>query len=198
VFKNCFTLCVDMDDTIENLLAAWLTWLNNKYKTNVQPQDVKDWEIQKTFPYLTEEQILEPLSKREFWKTVTPKEDAIYYLQRLIDEGQDVYIVTASHFETFQYKIEEVLLKYFPMIDPKKIICLYQKSMLKCDIMIDDHIENLRNNDCYKFLLKAPYNENIDLPPKCKYVNDWKEIYDTLKILDWIYTCENKKTILYN
>ena len=45
-----FTICVDMDDTIVNLVPAWINWLNRKHKTNVHYEDVTDWDISKFFP----------------------------------------------------------------------------------------------------------------------------------------------------
>ena len=46
-----------MDDTIENLLEAWLTYLNSKHGTTIFPQDVISWNVSDYFPQLTAEQV---------------------------------------------------------------------------------------------------------------------------------------------
>ena len=80
MIKISKVLLVDMDDVIENLCPCWCRWLNEHYGTNVSAEEIVDWDINKFFPELTREQIFEPLFKEEFWKTVTPKLDAIKYL----------------------------------------------------------------------------------------------------------------------
>lgn len=197
MFKNCFTICIDMDDTIEDLLTAWLTWLNTKYGYSVSSDQVTVWGMEKLYPTLTYTQIFEPLSDKAFWRTVKPLPEAQQYLQKLIDAGQDIYIVTSAKYDTVRPKIEECLLKYFPMIDYHKIIIAYNKQMIKCDILIDDGIQNLINGDYYKILVDAPYNQNIPEGLNCKRVFSWAEIYQTICDLDWFYTCENKQTINY-
>ena len=53
------TILVDMDDTMEELLPAWVVYLNNKYHTNVNPNGITDWDIENFFPELTKEQVFE-------------------------------------------------------------------------------------------------------------------------------------------
>ena len=60
------TICCDFDDTMNQLLPAWINWLNNKYNLNVQLDEVDTWYIDKIFPTLTEDQIYEPLNTPDF------------------------------------------------------------------------------------------------------------------------------------
>ena len=39
------TILIDIDDTIEDLLAAWCKWLNDLYGLNVKPDEVTDWDV---------------------------------------------------------------------------------------------------------------------------------------------------------
>ena len=196
--KNCFTICIDMDDTIENLLPAWLNWLEGQYHFHIDQEDINSWDILTLFPFLTPEQIYAPLYSRDFWKRVTPKEDAIIYIQKLINDGHDVYICTASPYGTLVYKFEEILEKYFPFIDYKHIIVAYPKQMIKCDIMIDDGYHNLIGGNYLKILFEANYNRSFDEKEyNILRVHSWKEIYDTINTHDWIYSCEGKETIDY-
>ena len=76
------TILVDMDDTIEDLLGAWLSFLNNKHGTNVKRNDVREWDISKAFPTLERKQVYEPLTINEFWGTIKPVEGAYDTLKK--------------------------------------------------------------------------------------------------------------------
>lgn len=196
--KNCFTICIDMDDTIEDLLPTWIEWLSNQYHFPANKNEMKSWDILSMFPFLDGEQIYSPLFDQNFWKLVQPKEDAIEYIKKLIDDGHDIYICTASHYGSVQHKFVEVLEKYFPFIDYKHIIVAYHKQMIKCDIMIDDGYHNLIGGDYLKLLFDASYNRSFNEKEyNILRVHSWKEIYDTINTLDWIYSCEGKETIAY-
>ena len=106
-------ILVDMDDTIEELLPAWCKWLNKCYGTKVDSKNITEWEVAKLFPDLTISQVFSPLiDNPEFWKTVKPKSGATKYLKKLIDEGNEVYIVTASHYKNIVPKYEYVIEKH--------------------------------------------------------------------------------------
>ena len=59
-FSN-ITVLIDIDDTIENLCEEWCNYLNRKYGTMVTYKDVTKWDMRKSFPNLTKEQVFEPL-----------------------------------------------------------------------------------------------------------------------------------------
>lgn len=197
-FKNCFTIAIDMDDTIENLLSAWIDWLNREHNLNASINDVKSWEMGVLYPQLSHEQIFAPLFNDSFWYTVAPKLDAVEYLERLIKEGQDVYIVTSSHYSTVKPKFEAIIERYFPSIDWKHIIITNNKQMIKCDIMIDDGPHNLENGQYIRVLFDAPHNKTYPAEEhKMKRVYNWEEAYNLIKNLDWFYSIHNLETIKY-
>lgn len=187
-----------MDDTIENLVDAWVAWLNKAHNLSVSVEDIKCWDIKMAFPSLSEEQIYTPLYITEFWKTVTPKPDAIKYVDQLVKDGHDVFICTSAHYQTIQPKMDEVLLKFFPCITWRNIITIHTKQMIKCDIMIDDGCHNLENGDYIKILFDAPWNRSYNETEQgMKRVKSWEEIYNTIKDLDWFYACKGLDTVDY-
>lgn len=152
------TILVDMDDTIEHLLEAWVACLNERHGTQVRYGDITEWNLCNVFPTLTEEQIYAPLVEEDFWKTVRPMEDAAEVLKWTIDQGHKVYIVTASDYRTISAKMEHVLFKHFPFIKWENVIITSNKQMIRGDILIDDAPHNLEGGDYVKILMSAGHN----------------------------------------
>ena len=124
------TILIDIDDTIEDLLAAWCKWLNDLYGLNVKPDEVTDWDVAKFFPTLTKEQVFEPLHTDHFWKTVEPKDEAVKYVKQLIDDGFNVYLCTTTDYRNVKPKYEYIILKHFPFISWRQVIVAGRKQLM--------------------------------------------------------------------
>ena len=174
-------ICIDMDDTIEYLLPAWLRWLNNQYNFNITPEMVNSWDITKYFPHLTMDQICEPLHIPEFWDTVRPMSDAIEYIDKLIKDGHKVYICTSTDYRIAPEKFNRCLFKHFPYIEWKNVIIARKKQLIHCNILIDDAMHNIVGP--YKGFLKATIH-NLDFKPEdyptVTKVYCWKHIYEEI------------------
>lgn len=104
---------LDMDDVLDDLLPAWVNWLNEKHGQSVSVEDITQWDMPAAYPELTGEQVYAPLETEEFWQTVLPKEGAVEGVRKLLDEGFDVYVVTSSSYKTLKYKTEHVSVEVF-------------------------------------------------------------------------------------
>lgn len=155
-------ILVDMDDTIEYLLFAWIDRLNERHGLSVKYSDIQEWNLCVAFPMLTREQVYEPLYEDDFWLTVKPIPGAYEVLTWAIDEGHEVYIVTASAYETIKSKMENVLFRYFPFLSWKNVIIAHNKQMICGDMLIDDAPHNLENGNYVKVLMTAPHNLAYD------------------------------------
>lgn len=175
-------ILVDMDDTIENLGIAWVDYLNRKYDKNVNWYDIRKWDMQIPYPDLTEEQIYGALNDEDLWDNVTAKEDAAHYLKKLMDEGNKVYIVTASWYTTILPKMERCLFKLFPFLTWSQVIVVLDKHMVKGDILIDDNPLNLVGGDYFGILFTAPHNIDYDdSQADMIRVDNWKSAYLIIK-----------------
>lgn len=156
------TILVDMDDTIEHLLDAWVDCLNEQHGTTVKCKDIVEWDLCKVFPGLTREQIFAPLSELGFWKTVKPMDGAADTLKWMIDCGHSVYIVTASYYTTVAPKVKECLLVHFPFISWDQVIVTSHKQLVRGDVLFDDAPHNLEGGSYFKVLVNAPHNMSYD------------------------------------
>lgn len=172
------TILVDMDDTITDLLGAWIGMLNRLYGTNVMPEDVRQWNIVESFPSLTKGQVFAPLMCDSLWNYVHPKEGAVETLKQFIIDGHRVFIVTTSTYETLRAKMDVVLFHYFPFLSWENVIITGNKQMIKGDVLIDDGIHNLIGGDYVKILVDAPHNRWFNAEENgIIRVNSWAEIY---------------------
>lgn len=174
-----YTILIDVDDTIENLVEEWCKYLNEKYGTSVSHNDISDWDIRQFFPDLTPDQVYEPLHTEDIWYRLSPKDEAVEYVKRLIEDGHDIYLCTSTNYRNVKSKYEGVVQRLFPYIDWERVIVTYNKQMLKADFLIDDYINNLVGGDYKKILMDAPHNRSIDLKGTDIFrAKNWKEIYE--------------------
>ena len=177
-------ILVDMDDTIEHLLLAWVDCLNERHGTTVRCDDIQDWDISTAFPTLTKGQVYAPLVEDDFWKTVRPIDGAAEVLEWAIEEGHEIYIVTTSSYHALQSKMENVLFRYFPFISWDRVIITSNKQIIRGDMLIDDAPHNLENGQYVKVLMTAPHNRKYDA--KRNYmirVHTWDEVKQCIKKL---------------
>lgn len=166
---------IDFDGVINNMLDTWVKWLNIKHGTSVQVKDVTDWEMVKSFPSLTLEELFAPLNTPEFWDEVSIKKEAPEVIERLMAEDHEVYVVTSSHYKTLDYKLKKCLFAHLPFLDKEHVIITYNKSLIRCDVLLDDAEHNLSNFTGVRVLFDAPYNQGCSCADY--RVGTWKEFY---------------------
>lgn len=175
--KNKLVILVDMDDTIENMLDAWLEIVNEQYGYNVDREQILVWNVAAAYPGLTQEQVYDVILHDEFWEKVRPIPYAPEALKHFMDMGHELYLVTATPYESVVGKMEQVIFKYFPYISWDRVIITRNKQMLKADILIDDGFHNHQGGDYIKILVDAPYNRAFDSKAAgMRRVYDWREI----------------------
>ena len=105
-----------------------------------------------------------------------------YMIERLIKEGFDVYICTASLFDTIKAKFEYTIGRYFPYISWNKIIVTKNKQLINGDILIDDGIHNLEGGRYRKILMSAPHNLSYDAASNgMTRVTTWRDAYSAVR-----------------
>ena len=173
------TIVCDVDDVLFNLLPYWVDIINKRHGTSVNAADITQWDMQETFPSLTKEQIRAPLLEREFWEHIPTINGACECLERLVEDGHKVYLCTATDHRNFKYKVE-ALQEHFPMIPKKSIMSVWDKSLIACDVFIDDAIFNLQGKYVsYKILVDQSYNQvGFKTNKRTRFrVCNWQEIY---------------------
>lgn len=171
-------LC-DADDTIENLCETWINRLNCIYGTKVNPDEVVDWDISLFFPELTKEQVYAPIYDKDFWRNILPIEGC-YSVLCEINRIYDLYIVTATNYQTCDTKIERIL-NLFPFLQWSQFIIASRKQLVHGDYLIDDGTHNFAGGNYKGILFDRPHNRLFDEKAAgLTRVHTWNEIGNIL------------------
>ena len=170
---------IDFDGTINDMLDTWVSWLNKSHGTSVKVSDITEWELSKQFPKLSKSELFAPLNDPDFWYYVTIKPDAVIVIKDLIDKGHKVFIVTSSHYRTLPAKLDRCLFEHFPFLNKENVIITYDKSLIRCDMLLDDGEHNLTDFPGIRVLFDAPYNTNSNVADY--RVHTWKEFSDLME-----------------
>ena len=172
------TILVDMDDVLEDLLPAWVEYLNCKYGCRVRLSDITGWDMRQFFPQLRYDELYGALFDDALWSRVKPKRGAQEYVRRLIDDGHQVFVVTASHPKTIASKMEKVLFRYFPYRTWDNVIVTSKKQMIQGDVLVDDGPHNLAGGAYHKILMDAPHNQDVDVAAMgAVRAMSWRDVY---------------------
>lgn len=180
-------ICVDWDCVLNNLMDKTLEIYNAQSGKNIQMSDLTSYNFYDCLPREDADGIVKLFKNKAMWDALTPIDGARKGLQKLIDDGNKVYIVTATATENWPWKISW-LKKYFPFFNTDNVVRLMDKSLFKCDIMIEDAYEQLiKNKLCHKIILDYPWNccEEKDWVHSTYRCKNWQEIVEAVnKIKD--------------
>jgi len=182
---------IDVDNVISNfddtLLKEYLKHdreLRNTGIINENPEYFRrgmfDWSED-------EEQSFYNKNIEKFARNLKPFDDAVYYIQKLKQAGNEIYIISGRNNGEYEnpYKLtEEWLSKYHIVYDKLILTNAYnkQEKSNKCienhiDIMIEDSTStclDLMKNGIKVYTMNTRYNQNEE---NLDRVSNWKEIY---------------------
>jgi 5'-nucleotidase len=115
-----------------------------------------------------------------FFRTLPLIEGGRQAIETLMEEFE-VYIVSAAmEFPLSLYEKKQWLEEHFPFISWKNIVFCGDKSIIKTDYLIDDHLKNLDNFSGIPLMFTAAHNVNINHHQR---LNNWAEILTYFKSL---------------
>ncbi len=170
-------LCVDVDDVICNLQEVVIDIFNDRYGSNYKIEDFTDYDVMNVLPTQDGVVMKDMYSETGLYNKVKPILGAQESLQKLINMGHQVYLVTAAIPKTYGEKVE-FIKRYFPFISEENIVCMKHKWMFKCDIMIEDNLQTLLAKPYYhRVLLDRPWNKSTkDYVYGVHRCTNWNEI----------------------
>lgn len=166
-----------MDDVLAETLPAICDAYNKIYKTSITQEDIDNWKFYKSLGHDDAEGqkiINEIFSIENFWLNIEPKHDAFHIMADL-NKTYELYVASAP-FPTKKCIPDKItwMKKHFPFLSYHQIIFIYNKGLLRGDIMIDDKPDNLIVFHGLKVLYRTPVNRQYN--DFDHIVNNWREI----------------------
>lgn len=178
-------LCVDVDNVINNLQEAVTNLFNERHGTNYTLDDFHDYNVENVLP------VKEAIAMKEMYgesgiydhvKPITGSQDGI---QKLINDGHQVYLVTDAIIKNYHEKVEW-LHHFFPFVDDAHIVAMKHKHLFKCDIMYEDNMHNLLAGVSYhRVCMDYPWNrDGKDYVYDIHRCTNWGEFLDIVNKLN--------------
>lgn len=172
-------IAVDIDDTICNLQEVVIDLFNKRHGTHYTINDFTEYDVMNVLPTQDGLVMRDMYGESGLYDIVKPLPGAQESLEKLINLGHQVYLVTAAIPKTYGEKVA-FINRFFPCIDESHIVCMKHKWMFKADIMIEDNIQTLLAKPyCHRICFNQPWNQNVnDWVHDIHRVSGWNEIID--------------------
>lgn len=164
---------------------GWLAYLNAYYKQTANiPEENIEYNLSKYFTIQDHQFAMgvDGLTKYWTWDNLydyaVPLPHTRKIANKWIEQGHDVVFVSmalGNHFESKKLFLE----KYFK---GASFVVTSRKDLIPCDVFIDDRNNFLNMADArYKFKVKTPYTQEVELTSEVVVVNNFDEISKYLK-----------------
>lgn len=175
----------DIDNCLNNLGERMLEVYNARSGKNIQMQDITSYNFAECLPKSDADGICSLFKEKELWDSLKPLSGARETLKKLIQQGHRIYLATATDPVNFEWKCSWIKT-FYPFIPVDHIIRIMDKSLLRVDVMIDDHMDNLIGNVCERICLDYPYNRSSskDYAYSIYRVYNWSEVATAIENIE--------------
>jgi len=150
-------LLIDMDGVLCDLIKKWFSVYNTEHHDTLQPEQMVKWG-----PHMYAKKgkaIYRYLSQPGFFLDLEPIAGAVEGVQKLINLGHEVIVVTAAK-HGHRDKLDWVQ-KNLPFLDYRHVVFAHRKELVRGDVLFDDAPHNLAAFLPYGLpvAMAHPYNE---------------------------------------
>ena len=195
-------IALDVDNTIVNTTSCVIAQHYADTGEKLTLDDIKSYYIENYVSDDYKDDFHLIFYKKEMWKRVKVISHCVEVIKRLHDRGDSIYFVTSTEPQNITKKAR-FLQRTFPFLDiRKRLITTHNKQMIKCDILVDDCIDNVLNADYVSILLDYPWNSTA-IFDEAEYDNiyrvfDWLEVEPMIEYIEKVkYIKENKNELRY-
>lgn len=174
-------ITVDVDDTICNLQEVVVDLFNKRFGSNYTINDFTEYDIMNVLSTQDAIVMKDIYGESGLYNKVKPMPGAQDVLEKLINLGHQVYLVTAAIPKTYGEKVA-FIKRFFPYIDDSHIVAMKHKHMFRADIMVEDNLQALLAGQHYhRILVNRPWNQSSkDWVYGINRCNNWSEILEVV------------------
>ncbi|NJN34614.1 MAG: 5'(3')-deoxyribonucleotidase [Saprospiraceae bacterium] len=167
-------IAVDMDGVLADVEAEFIIWHERETGIRLTRENMNGKPDAVNFP-----NIRKWVYTEGFFRNLPLMADSPSIMKELC-EKYDVFIVSAAvEFPQSMHEKHDWLMEHFPFIGWQKMVFCGLKTIIKADILIDDHFKNLDTFEGETLLFNASHNAHADAGRHRRVMN-WREIADIL------------------
>ena len=180
---------IDLDGTLCSTPEAILEFINERLPVNLKMEDITSYCIEDALPDQYKWIVDMGFRSAEMWKKVKFYDGVAEVVDRLYNEGHELYFVTSSLPQNLRKKINHLARNLHIPKDyvEQHTINIQRKQLLNLDIMIDDALYQLVGDRAYKSIcIDKPYNQTDDwLIPDFYRAYNWQDVYKIITELSF-------------
>lgn len=178
-------LCIDVDNVLGNLQEAVVNVFNERCGTKYTVDHFTDYNVENVLPVKEAVAMKKMYGESGIYDYVKPLAGSQECLQKLINDGHQVYLVTDAIPKNYNDKVKWIK-HFYPFVDEAHIVAMKHKNMFRCDIMIEDNMQNLLSGVHYdRICIDYPWNRNVhDYAYDIYRCSCWNEIVNVINRLN--------------
>lgn len=170
-------ITIDFDETLFPTLEKVISIYNHRHNMDLSLGQITTYNLYECLDTAIVDELLDIFLDKEVYDDLRPYDGAVKAVEKLIKQGNIIYIATATNVKNLEWK-ERLLQAYFPFIPKNNIIRIHQKSLLKVDVIIDDNMKHLTESFADRICFDQLWNRNPskDYSYGIYRVNHWSEV----------------------
>ena len=175
----------DIDGILNDLAERAIEVYNSRSNKNIRISDIISYNFYDCLSKENADGIVSLFKEKSLWDSLKPLEGSQNGLKQLIKKGHRVYLATATDPINFGWKLSW-LKQYYPFIPEDNVIRIMDKSLLKCDVLVDDCLDNLISSSAERVVLTHPWNHNElkDYAYGIRRAYGWSDIVNIINDID--------------
>ena len=178
---------IDLDNVCVTTTQAVCDYINERLPVHITLEDITTYSIEAALPEQFKWIASSAFRDKLMWQKVQIIDDAVKYIEKLYNDGHEIYFVTSSLPENMRKKINHLSrnMHFLPKeYIEKHTINIQTKQLLDIDILIDDCIDQLKKPRWYiSICLDYPWNRNY-FEKSLYHCKNWEQIYERIKIIE--------------
>lgn len=170
---------IDCDGVITHTNEKLIEKAKELYDLDIKMEDITNFDIVKVLP--RGEELMQFYSESSFYENLVPREGAIDTIKQLLDEGDDVVVVTALPPQCVPTRAKWFKEK-MPFLEQKNIMYCGRKDKFYARVLLDDALHNLDTSIVeYPILFARPWNAS----GRDRYITvyTWSEFYHVITLI---------------
>lgn len=170
---------IDCDEVICHTIDKLINRAKTCYDIDIKLEDLTDFKLEKILP--RGDDIKKLFLEPKFYENLELKKGAYDVIQRLINDGEDVFVVTAIPTHCVPERAKWFKEK-LPYMNHDNIMYCTRKDKVYAKVLLDDALHNLDASVVeYPILFERPWN----LSGRDRYVTvySWEEFYEVIAMI---------------